>query len=230
MFSEFVAHTGRDRSRTAVHQNVRHLKSTVRPGSSAAVHGCEHVAPDAGFRVGLATARCARNVSYEGLIELYDALRGGRRAGRRHDARARSGAPRALRAGREGACRRRAPASSISIAPKSATRASFIGAQAYLQGRYDGTCIIGNHVWIGPQADARRARPDHRGLRRLGPGREGARIDPHRRCPSTCRSCRPDLEIKPVRIEAWADIGTERRHPAGHSPSAAAALSAPARW
>jgi len=33
----------------------------------------------------------------------------------------------------------------------------FIGAQAMIQGRHDGTCIIGNHVWIGPQAyfDAR---------------------------------------------------------------------------
>ena len=33
----------------------------------------------------------------------------------------------------------------------------FIGAQAYIQGRFDGTCMIGDHVWIGPQAyfDAR---------------------------------------------------------------------------
>ena len=33
----------------------------------------------------------------------------------------------------------------------------FIGAHAYIQGRFDGTTKIGNHVWIGPQAyfDAR---------------------------------------------------------------------------
>lgn len=33
----------------------------------------------------------------------------------------------------------------------------FIGAQAYIQGRFDGATKIGNHVWIGPQAyfDAR---------------------------------------------------------------------------
>lgn len=33
----------------------------------------------------------------------------------------------------------------------------FIGAQTMIQGRFDGTCKIGNHVWIGPQAyfDAR---------------------------------------------------------------------------
>src|ERR1700736_6910171 len=28
----------------------------------------------------------------------------------------------------------------------------FIGAQAYIQGRFDGVAKIGNHVWIGPQA------------------------------------------------------------------------------
>jgi len=33
----------------------------------------------------------------------------------------------------------------------------FLGAQTMIQGRFDGTCKIGNHVWIGPQAyfDAR---------------------------------------------------------------------------
>ena len=33
----------------------------------------------------------------------------------------------------------------------------FIGAQSYIQGRFDGTCIIGDNVWIGPQSyfDAR---------------------------------------------------------------------------
>src|SRR3974377_506721 len=30
--------------------------------------------------------------------------------------------------------------------------AVFIGAQAMIQGRYDGTCKIGSHVWLGPQA------------------------------------------------------------------------------
>jgi acetyltransferase-like isoleucine patch superfamily enzyme len=33
----------------------------------------------------------------------------------------------------------------------------FIGAQSIIQGRFDGSCKIGSHVWIGPQAyfDAR---------------------------------------------------------------------------
>src|SRR5690348_15861936 len=35
--------------------------------------------------------------------------------------------------------------------------AVFIGAHSMIQGRFDGTCRIGNHVWIGPHAyfDAR---------------------------------------------------------------------------
>src|SRR5574340_562012 len=33
----------------------------------------------------------------------------------------------------------------------------FLGALSYLQGRFDGRCVIGDHVWIGPQSyfDAR---------------------------------------------------------------------------
>ena len=33
----------------------------------------------------------------------------------------------------------------------------FIGAQSMIQGRFEGKCRVGNHVWIGPQAyfDAR---------------------------------------------------------------------------
>jgi acetyltransferase-like isoleucine patch superfamily enzyme len=83
----------------------------------------------------------------------------------------------------------------------------FIGAQTYIQGRFDGTTKIGNHVWIGPQAyfDARNLiLEDHvgwgPGAKVLGSAHTGLPID------------RPiigtDLEIKPVRVEAWADIGT----------------------
>jgi hypothetical protein len=32
----------------------------------------------------------------------------------------------------------------------------FIGAQAFIQGRFDVTTKIGNHVWIGPQAPERK--------------------------------------------------------------------------
>ena len=83
----------------------------------------------------------------------------------------------------------------------------FIGAQAYIQGRFDGTCVIGDHVWIGPQAyfDARDlVIEDYVGW---GPGRQGARLGAHR-LPVDVPIVQTDLEIKPVRIGAWADIGT----------------------
>jgi acetyltransferase-like isoleucine patch superfamily enzyme len=83
----------------------------------------------------------------------------------------------------------------------------FIGAQAYIQGRFDGRCIIGDHVWIGPQAyfDARDVvLEDYVGW---GPG---AKIlgSAHTGIPADVPIVRTDLEIKPVRIGAWADIGT----------------------
>lgn len=83
----------------------------------------------------------------------------------------------------------------------------FIGAQAYIQGRFDGTTIIGNHVWIGPQAyfDARDlVLEDYVGW---GPG---AKVlgSAHTGLPADVPIVHTDLEIKPVRIKAWADIGT----------------------
>jgi acetyltransferase-like isoleucine patch superfamily enzyme len=83
----------------------------------------------------------------------------------------------------------------------------FIGAQAYIQGRYDGTCKIGDNVWIGPQAyfDARDLiLEDCVGW---GPG---AKVlgSTHTGFPLDVPVIRTDLEIKPVRVCAWADIGT----------------------
>ena len=83
----------------------------------------------------------------------------------------------------------------------------FIGAQSYIQGRFDGTTKIGNHVWIGPQAyfDARDlVLEDHVGW---GPG---ARVlgSVHTGFPIDRPIIETDLEIRPVRVEAWADIGT----------------------
>jgi acetyltransferase-like isoleucine patch superfamily enzyme len=83
----------------------------------------------------------------------------------------------------------------------------FIGAQAYIQGRFDGRCVIGNHVWIGPQAyfDARDLiLEDYVGW---GPG---AKVlgSAHTGLPVDVPIVRTDLEIKPVHIKAWADIGT----------------------
>ncbi len=83
----------------------------------------------------------------------------------------------------------------------------FIGAQSYLQGRFDGTTRIGNHVWIGPQAyfDARHLiLEDYVGW---GPG---AKVlgSAHTGTPVDRPIIETDLEIRPVHVEAWADIGT----------------------
>jgi acetyltransferase-like isoleucine patch superfamily enzyme len=83
----------------------------------------------------------------------------------------------------------------------------FIGAQAFIQGRFDGLTKIGNHVWIGPQAyfDARNLiLEDYVGW---GPG---AKVlgSAHTGLPIDQPIIETDLEIRPVRVEAWADIGT----------------------
>jgi acetyltransferase-like isoleucine patch superfamily enzyme len=83
----------------------------------------------------------------------------------------------------------------------------FIGAQSYLQGRFDGTFEIGDHVWIGPQSyfDARDlVLEDYVGW---GPG---ARVlgSAHTALPIDLPIIQTDLDIRPVRIQKWADIGT----------------------
>jgi acetyltransferase-like isoleucine patch superfamily enzyme len=82
----------------------------------------------------------------------------------------------------------------------------FIGAQAMIQGRFDGVCKIGSHVWIGPQAyfDARNLiLEDYVGW---GPG---ARVlgSVHTGMPVNEPIIRTDLVIKPVRVGYSADIG-----------------------
>lgn len=82
----------------------------------------------------------------------------------------------------------------------------FIGEQSMIQGRIDGTCMIGSHVWIGPHAymDARHLTlGDHVGW---GPG---ARVlgSMHTGEPADIPVIQTDLEIKPVVVEAWADVG-----------------------
>jgi acetyltransferase-like isoleucine patch superfamily enzyme len=83
----------------------------------------------------------------------------------------------------------------------------FLGAQAYIQGRFDGRCVIGDHVWIGPQSyfDARDlVIEEHVGW---GPG---AKVlgSTHTGKPIDLPIIQTNLEIKPVKIEAWADVGT----------------------
>lgn len=82
----------------------------------------------------------------------------------------------------------------------------FIGAQAMIQGRFDGYCRIGSHVWIGPQAyfDARAlALEDYVGW---GPG---AKVlgSVHTGDPVSDPIITTDLVIKPVTVGFGADIG-----------------------
>lgn len=82
----------------------------------------------------------------------------------------------------------------------------FIGAQSYIQGRFDGQCKIGNHVWIGPQSyfDARDLIiEDYVGW---GPG---AKVlgSSHTGLPIDIPIISTDLKICPVKVEAGADIG-----------------------
>lgn len=82
----------------------------------------------------------------------------------------------------------------------------FIGTQAVIQGRFDGTCEIGSNTWIGPQVflDAR-----HLHIGRyvgLGPG---CRVlgSVHTGDPVDQPIIATDLAVGPVRIEDGADIG-----------------------
>lgn len=82
----------------------------------------------------------------------------------------------------------------------------FIGDQAIIQGRFDGRCVIGNGVWIGPQSyfDARDlVIGDQVGW---GPGAKVLGSE-HTGAPSDVPLIQTDLIIAPVRIGAWADIG-----------------------
>ncbi|MFC6668991.1 acyltransferase [Marinobacterium aestuariivivens] len=84
----------------------------------------------------------------------------------------------------------------------------FVGRNANIQGRFDGRCDIGNHVWIGPGSflDARDLIiEDHVGW---GPG---AKVLGSSHCgiPIDRPIIETDLVIKTVKICEWADIGTD---------------------
>ena len=82
----------------------------------------------------------------------------------------------------------------------------FIGEQTIIQGRFDGRCVIGEGVWIGPQSyfDARDlVLEDFVGW---GPGAKVLGSE-HTGLPTEVPIIQTDLEIAPVRIGAWADIG-----------------------
>ena len=82
----------------------------------------------------------------------------------------------------------------------------FVGAQTMIQGRFDGNCRIGDHVWIGPQSyfDARDlVLEDYVGW---GPG---AKVlgSTHTGDPVEAPIITTALVIKPVKVGFGADIG-----------------------
>ncbi len=84
--------------------------------------------------------------------------------------------------------------------------AVFIGSHAMIQGRYDGICSIGSHVWIGPHAyfDARNLiLEDYVGW---GPG---AKVlgSSHTGLPVELPIIATDLKIERVTVRYGADIG-----------------------
>lgn len=82
----------------------------------------------------------------------------------------------------------------------------FIGEQSMIQGRIEGTCRIGDHAWLGPQSyfDARNLVIEEY----VGWG-PGAKVlgSTHTGVPGDVPVIQTELEIKPVRIGAWADVG-----------------------
>ena len=81
-----------------------------------------------------------------------------------------------------------------------------IGEQAFIQGRFDGRCVIGDRCWLGPQSyfDARDLVIEEA----VGWG-PGAKVlgSQHTYLPSDVPIIETDLRIAPVRVGAWADVG-----------------------
>jgi acetyltransferase-like isoleucine patch superfamily enzyme len=170
--------------------------------SVAAVHGKRTIEPDAPFERGLSDYLRARHDA-RALMELYGRFVQGEAE---FDALMRRAVLRALarsvgddvRVGR-GVLFRHPETFEIG-------NGVFLGEQTMIQGRVDGTCRIGDHVWIGPQAyfDARDLVIEES----VGWG-PGAKVlgSTHTGLPADVPVMQTDLEIKPVRIGAWADIG-----------------------
>lgn len=169
----------------------------------AAVHGRQIPAPDPNFVPGLTEALEAA-YGDKGLIDLYQRFATGDGF---IDATMRAAIWRALAI----SCGPGLQVGSGAVFKHGETfrigSGVFIGAQANVQGRYDGTCVIGDHSWIGPQVflDARQLVIGQ--FVGFGPGSRVLGSE-HSGLPSDVPIIRTDLAIRPVWIEDWADIGT----------------------
>jgi acetyltransferase-like isoleucine patch superfamily enzyme len=168
-----------------------------------AVHGLHKLAPDPAYVRGLAEDLC-KQYSREGLIELYGRFIQGYGS---FDALMRHVLWRALVSCCGDGLRVEIGANFKYPETFEIGSGVFIGTQTYIQGRFDGYCKIGDYVWIGPHSyfDARDlVLENHVGW---GPG---AKVlgSTHTGMPVDMPIIQTDLEIKPVRVEEWADIGT----------------------
>ena len=169
----------------------------------AAIHGCKKVDPDPAFEIEL-SAFLREQYSPEGLMEHYARFT---RADGQIDALMRRALLRAMARKFGNGVRIETAVAFKHPETFEIGDGVFIGAQAFIQGRFDGITKIGNHVWIGPQAyfDARHLiLEDYVGW---GPG---AKVlgSSHTGIPLDRPIIESDLEIRPVRVKAWADIGT----------------------
>ncbi len=167
-----------------------------------AVHGKREVAADPEFEFGLA-AHLRSQADRDGLLHKYTRFAGGLTE---FDAMMRRVFWKALTRQCGNGLRVEPGVGFKHIETFEIGHGVFLGSQAYLQGRFDGTCRIGDRVWIGPQAyfDARDLVIESDvgwgpGAKVLGSAHTGFPID--------VPIIRTDLEIKPVVIEAEADIG-----------------------
>ena len=174
-----------------------------RPRTVQAVHGLQQVKEDPAFELGLAEHLRA-TYTREALIELYGRFAVGEGP---VDALMRRTIWRAVARQFGQSVTINAGVGFKHLETFEIGDALFIGAQTYIQGRFDGQCVIRDHVWIGPQSyfDARDLVIEEYvgwgpGAKVLGSAHTGNPVD--------VPVIQTDLEIKPVRVEAWADIGT----------------------
>ena len=168
----------------------------------SAVHGRREIVPDTSEQLALADS-LKRNHDAAGLREVYGRHVHGETD---HDARMRNAIWRALaRSFGNGV---RIGRGALFVHPETfhIGNGVVIGDQAILQGRFDGTCVIGDRAWIGPQSyfDARDLIIED--CVGWGPGAKvlGSR---HTGVPADVPIIETDLQIRPVRIGAWADVG-----------------------
>jgi acetyltransferase-like isoleucine patch superfamily enzyme len=119
----------------------------------SAVHGLRELTPDPAFEVGLAASLRASH-DLPRLLDLYARFAA---SDAEFDTMMRRAIWRAACRGFGDGVRIGAGVGFKHVETFEIGGGVFIGAQAYIQGRFDGTCRIGDHVWIGPQAymDAR---------------------------------------------------------------------------